>query len=53
MLENIYNAIIKKYWDFRVNDGKARKDRMKQVVFFKKHAYNINPIFDYGDCRQQ
>lgn len=43
MLENIYNAIIKKYWDFRINDGKARKDRMKQVVFFKNMPTTLIP----------
>lgn len=43
MLENIYNAIIAKYWDFRVNDGKSRKDRMKPVTFFKNMPTTLIP----------
>ena len=43
MLENIYNAVIQKYWDFRVNDGKSRKDRMRKVTFFKSMPTTLIP----------
>jgi hypothetical protein len=27
----VYNALYLKYWDYRINDGQKRKDRMKRA----------------------
>lgn len=35
VVENVYNAAILKYFDFRINDGQAKKSRMKRLDLFK------------------
>jgi hypothetical protein len=45
-LQNIYNCIIKKYFDFRKNDGQIRKDRMKKIQLFHNDFTTYQTIFD-------
>lgn len=35
VVENIYNAAILKYFDFRINDGTLKKCRMKRIDLFR------------------
>lgn len=35
VLENIYNAVILKYFHFKINDNQKQKRRMKDLVLFK------------------
>lgn len=41
IVENVYNAAIRKYFDIRINDGQRKKMRMKPVVLFKKDPTTI------------
>lgn len=34
IVENVYNCAIDKYFDIRINDGQAKKTRMKRVKLF-------------------
>lgn len=35
LLHRLFAGLFKKYWDFRVNDGQVRKDRMKHCNLLK------------------
>lgn len=54
MIENIFDCIFKKYWQFVHNDGQKRKDRMKPVVFFKNVASTFIPkvITEHADSNR-
>lgn len=34
ILERLFNAIVSKYFRFKLNDGKANKSRMKDIILF-------------------
>jgi hypothetical protein len=39
ILERLFNAIIKKYFSFKLNDGKTNKSRMNDIILFD-HIYH-------------
>lgn len=44
----VYNALYLKYWDFRVNDGQKRKDRMKHVALLPIESSILKPVVITG-----
>jgi hypothetical protein len=44
----LYNALYLKYWDFRVNDGQKRKDRMKHTALLPIESSILNPVVITG-----
>ena len=40
----LYNALYLKYWDFRVNDGQQRKDRMKHAKLLPIESSILRPV---------
>lgn len=40
----VYNALYLKYWDFRVNDGQQRKDRMKHAKLLPIESSILRPV---------
>ena len=36
----LFTALYNKYFDFRVNDGKSNKSRMRRIEFFKLEQFN-------------
>ena len=40
----LYNALYLKYWDFRVNDGQVRKDRMKHADLLPIEGSILKPV---------
>lgn len=45
---NVYNALYLKYWDFRVNDGQKRKDRMKHAALLPIESSILKPVVITG-----
>lgn len=44
----VYNALYLKYWDFRVNDGQKRKDRMKHAALLPIESSILKPVVITG-----
>lgn len=44
----LYNALYLKYWDFRVNDGQKRKDRMKHAALLPIESSILKPVVITG-----
>ena len=44
----LYNALYLKYWDFRVNDGQVRKDRMKHADLLPIEGSILKPVVIEG-----
>ena len=44
----LYNALYLKYWDFRVNDGQKRKDRMKHAALLPVESSILKPVVITG-----
>lgn len=44
----LYNALYLKYWDFRVNDGQVRKDRMKHARLLPIESSILKPVVISG-----
>lgn len=44
----LYNALYLKYWDFRVNDGQKRKDRMKSARLLPIESSILRPVVITG-----
>ena len=44
----VYNALYLKYWDFRVNDGQQRKDRMKHARLLPIESSILKPVVITG-----
>lgn len=44
----LYNALYLKYWDFRVNDGQKRKDRMKSARLLPIESSILKPVVISG-----
>lgn len=44
----LYNALYLKYWDFRVNDGQQRKDRMKRARLLPIESSILKPVVITG-----
>ena len=44
----LYNALYLKYWDFRVNDGQQRKDRMKHARLLPIESSILKPVVITG-----
>lgn len=44
----LYNALYLKYWDFRVNDGQKRKDRMKSARLLPIESSILKPVVITG-----
>lgn len=58
LLHRLYFTLYQRYWDFRVNDGQVRKDRMKHCNLlkindlpFKLSKYTLAPDTTIGDKR--
>lgn len=45
---NLYNALYLKYWDYRVNDGQKRKDRMKRANLLPIESSILKPVVITG-----
>lgn len=44
----LYNALYLKYWDFRINDGQKRKDRMKHANLLPIESSILQPVVISG-----
>lgn len=44
----LYNALYCKYWDFRINDGQKRKDRMKSANLLPIETSILRPVVITG-----
>lgn len=44
----LYNALYCKYWDFRINDGQQRKDRMKSAKLLPIESSILRPVVITG-----
>lgn len=44
----LYNALYLKYWDYRINDGQKRKDRMKRAALLPIESSILKPIVVNG-----
>ena len=44
----LYNALYLKYWDFRVNDGQQRKDRMNHARLLPIESSILKPVVITG-----
>lgn len=44
----LYNALYLKYWDYRVNDGQKRKDRMKRANLLPIESSILKPVVITG-----
>ena len=44
----VYNALYLKYWDYRVNDGQKRKDRMKRARLLPIESSILKPVVITG-----
>lgn len=44
----LYNALYLKYWQFRINDGQKRKDRMKQADLLPIASSILTPVVVQG-----
>lgn len=44
----LYNALYIKYWDFRINDGQQRKDRMKHCDLLPIESSILRPVVITG-----
>ena len=44
----LYNALYLKYWQFRINDGQKRKDRMKHADLLPIASSILNPVVVQG-----
>lgn len=44
----VYNALYIKYWDYRVNDGQKRKDRMKRAKLLPIESSILKPVVITG-----
>lgn len=58
LLHRLYSTLYSRYWDFRVNDGQVRKDRMKRCNLlkindmpFKLSKYTLAQDTTIGDKR--
>lgn len=58
LLHRLYAALYQRYWDFRVNDGQVRKDRMKRCNLLKLNdvplrlkKFVMSPDATIGDKR--
>lgn len=44
----VYNALYLKYWDYRINDGQKRKDRMKRARLLPIESSILKPVVITG-----
>ncbi len=44
----VYNALYLKYWDYRINDGQKRKDRMKRAKLLPIESSILKPVVISG-----
>lgn len=44
----VYNALYLKYWDYRINDGQKRKDRMKRAKLLPIESSILQPVVITG-----
>lgn len=44
----LYNALYLKYWDYRINDGQKRKDRMKRANLLPIESSILKPVVITG-----
>lgn len=44
----VYNALYLKYWDYRINDGQKRKDRMKKAKLLPIECSILKPVVITG-----
>lgn len=44
----VYNALYLKYWDYRINDGQKRKDRMKRAKLLPIESSILKPVVITG-----
>ena len=44
----LYNALYLKYWQFRINDGQKRKDRMKHADLLPIASSILKPVVVQG-----
>lgn len=45
---HVYNALYLKYWQFRINDGQKRKDRMKDANLLPIESSILEPVVITG-----